>query len=79
LDGTFDTMFDKIGVSALNGSSNLSFPQHFPRFVQYAIWQYCSEGDLDVRNGNRINMPSAAAMWTVESGPMCDRVALRSQ
>jgi hypothetical protein len=55
LDGTFDTMFDKIGVSALNGSSNLSFPQHFPRFVQYAIWQYCSEGDLDVRNGNRIN------------------------
>jgi hypothetical protein len=30
LDGTFDTMFDKIGVSALNGSSNLSFPQHYP-------------------------------------------------
>jgi hypothetical protein len=31
-----------------------SFPQVFPRFVQFAIWRYCSEGGLDICNGNRI-------------------------
>jgi hypothetical protein len=34
---------------------NASFPKTFPRFVQHAIWQYCSLSGLDVCNGNRIN------------------------
>jgi hypothetical protein len=33
----------------------LELPQTFPRFVQYGIWQYCSQSGLDVCNGNRIN------------------------
>jgi hypothetical protein len=33
---------------------NPDFAQTFPRFVQHAIWQYCSQGGLDVCNGNRI-------------------------
>jgi hypothetical protein len=31
------------------------FPKTFPRFVQYAIWRYCSQQGLDVCNGNQID------------------------
>jgi hypothetical protein len=34
---------------------NPAFPRTFPRFVQHAMWQYCSRSGLDVCNGNRIN------------------------
>jgi hypothetical protein len=37
------------------GSSIQPFPRTFPRFVQHAMWQYCSRSGLDVCNGNRIN------------------------
>jgi len=33
---------------------NPSFPAHFPRFVQYAIWRYCAQEALNICNGNRI-------------------------
>jgi hypothetical protein len=39
---------------------NLRFPRIFPRFVQHAIWRYCSLSGLDVCNGNRINDPVVA-------------------
>jgi hypothetical protein len=31
------------------------FPKKFPRFVQYAIWRYCSQQGLDICNGNQID------------------------
>jgi hypothetical protein len=31
------------------------FPKKFPRFVQHAIWQYCSQQGLDICNGNQID------------------------
>jgi hypothetical protein len=34
---------------------NRRFPKTFPRFVQHAIWHYCSQQGLDVCNGNQIN------------------------
>jgi len=34
---------------------NASFPKVFPRFVQHAIWRYCSLSGLDICNGNRID------------------------
>jgi hypothetical protein len=34
---------------------NPAFPRVFPRFVQYAIWQYCAADGLDICNGNRID------------------------
>jgi hypothetical protein len=33
---------------------NRSFPVHFPRFVQYAIWRYCAQEALNICNGDRI-------------------------
>jgi hypothetical protein len=56
---------------------NPTFPQTFPRFVQYAIWQYCSQSGLDVCNGNRINDTERCENNDCRVRLMCDRVALR--
>jgi len=31
------------------------FPRSFPRFVQHAIWHYCSQQGLGICNGNQID------------------------
>jgi hypothetical protein len=31
------------------------FPTTFPRFVQHAVWRYCSQQGLDICNGNQID------------------------
>jgi hypothetical protein len=56
---------------------NPAFPQTFPRFVQYAVWRYCSRSGLDVCNGNRINDAKRCGNMDCRVRPMCDRVALR--
>jgi hypothetical protein len=56
---------------------NLSFPQTFPRFVQHAIWRYCSQNGLDVCNGNRIDDRKRCENRDCRVRLMCDRVALR--
>jgi hypothetical protein len=56
---------------------NPSFPQTFPRFVQYAIWHYCSQSGLDVCNGNRIDDAERCGNLDCRVRLMCDRVVLR--
>jgi hypothetical protein len=56
---------------------NASFPQIFPRFVQHAIWRYCSQSGLDVCNGNRIDDTRRCANLDCRVRLMCDRLALR--
>jgi hypothetical protein len=53
------------------------FPKIFPRFVQHAIWRYCSENGLDVCNGNQIDDNSRCDNAYCQVHGMCDRVALR--
>jgi hypothetical protein len=53
------------------------FPQAFPRFVQHAIWRYCSQSGLDVCNGNRIDDTKRCANADCYARLMCDRVVLR--
>jgi hypothetical protein len=56
---------------------NPTFPQTFPRFVQYAVWAYCSQSGLDVCNGNRIDDGRRCENKDCRVRLMCDRVALR--
>jgi hypothetical protein len=56
---------------------NPTFPQTFPRFVQHAIWQYCSQSGLDICNGNRIDDVQRCDNLDCRVRLMCDRVALR--
>jgi len=56
---------------------NLAFPATFPRFVQHAVWRYCSQSGLDVCNGNRINDAKRCANMDCRVRLMCDRVVLR--
>jgi hypothetical protein len=56
---------------------NSSFPKVFPRFVQHAIWRYCSQSGLDVCNGNQIDDHVRCENKNCRARLMCDRVALR--
>jgi hypothetical protein len=56
---------------------NASFPKVFPRFIQHAIWRYCSLSGLDVCNGNRIDDSRRCETKDCRARLMCDRVALR--
>ena len=57
---------------------NPEFPAIFPRFVQHAIWRYCSQQCFDICNGNRID-----DRWRCENRycriyAFCDRISLKS-
>ena len=56
---------------------NPTFPATFPRFVQHAIWRYCSQSGLDICNGNRIDDAKRCCNLDCRVRLMCDRVALR--
>ena len=64
-------------AAAMPGSSIQRFRQTFPRFVQHAVWRYCSQSGLDVCNGNRIDDAQRCANMDCQARPMCDRLALR--
>ena len=56
---------------------NRSFPQVFPRFVQLAIWRYCSQQGLDICNGNRVDDRHSCQNWHCRLYRICDRISLK--
>jgi hypothetical protein len=58
---------------------NPAFPRSFPRFVQHAIWRYCSQNGLDVCNGNRIDDRKPCGNVYCQIYNICDRIALRDE
>ena len=54
------------------------FPKAFPRFVQYAIWRYCSQRGLDICNGNRIDDRKPCESSQCRLYPRCDRITLNA-
>jgi len=55
---------------------NPSFPRNFPRFVQHAIWRFCSQSGLDQCNGNRINDLDRCDLEDCPLYRRCGRIAL---
>jgi hypothetical protein len=56
---------------------NRSFPETFPRFVQYAIWSFCAELRLNICNGRRIDDSQACQVTDCPVGDRCSRLPLR--
>ena len=56
---------------------NRGFPQVFPRFVQLAIWRYCSQAGLDICNGNRLDDRHRCQNWHCRLYRICDRICLK--
>jgi hypothetical protein len=54
------------------------FPKTFPRFVQYAIWRYCSQQGLDICNGNQIDDRKPCENSQCRLYPRCDRITLNT-
>lgn len=57
--------------------ANPSYPKSFPRWVQHAIWRYCTSfGGLDICNGNQIDDRMRCGNKGCPLFDLCDRVAL---
>jgi hypothetical protein len=56
---------------------NRTFPQVFPRFVQLAIWRYCSQTGLDICNGNRLDDRQSCQNRHCRLYRICDRIRLK--
>ena len=56
---------------------NRSFPQVFPRFVQLAIWRYCSQQGLDICNGNRVDDRHRCQNQHCRLYSLCERIRLK--
>jgi hypothetical protein len=56
---------------------NRSFPQVFPRFVQLAIWRYCSQQGFDICNGNRLDDRQRCQNRFCRLYGICDRIRLK--
>jgi hypothetical protein len=55
---------------------NRGFPRTFPRFVQHAVWQYCSQQGLDICNGNQIDDRKRCGNKECSIYSICDRNTL---
>jgi hypothetical protein len=56
---------------------NPAFPAIFPRFVQLAIWRYCSQQGLDICNGNRLDDRQRCQNRHCRLYAICDRIRLK--
>lgn len=55
---------------------NPKYPRTFPRFVQYAIWRFCSQSGLAECNGHRIDDSNRCDNKPCALFSRCDRIAL---
>jgi hypothetical protein len=55
---------------------NSRFPRNFPRYIQHAIWTYCSSEGLNVCNGNRIDDDIRCQSRECRLFGACDRIRL---
>jgi hypothetical protein len=56
---------------------NSAFPASFPRFLQSALWAFCSADKFDICNGNRVNDKARCDNRFCPAFDDCDRVSLR--
>jgi hypothetical protein len=56
---------------------NPAFPAVFPRFVQLAIWRYCSQQGFNVCNGNRLDDRHRCQNGHCRLYRVCDRIRLK--
>ena len=58
---------------------NPTFPQNFPRFIQFAIWRLSATSESNVCNGNQIDDRHRCGNIDCPAFAACDRVALHGQ
>ena len=56
---------------------NSSYPRHFARFVQHAIWRFCAADGLNICNGNQIDDSAACQNSYCRLHARCEKRVLR--
>lgn len=57
---------------------NPSFPENFPRFVQFAIWLFCSDSGCNRCNGTKIDDQKPCEQADCQAFNLCKHVPLKS-
>lgn len=55
---------------------NPTFPANFPRYVQHALWRFCSASQFNICNGNRIDDRRKCENRYCPAFRLCDHIAL---
>lgn len=55
---------------------NPAYPRTFARFVQHALWQFCSTGERNICNGVQIDDRAECQQTTCPAYSSCDRLPL---
>ena len=53
-----------------------TFPPYFPHFIEYSLWAFCAQQELDICNGNRIDDTSRCGQSECPVFPICGRIRL---
>ena len=56
---------------------NSSFPAIFPRWVQFATWQFCAAGGWSICHGNNINDETGCLQRFCPSFSCCDKIVIK--
>jgi hypothetical protein len=73
-EGILDGLAREIDARAFNPS----FPPYFPRFIQLSVWRFCSEGQVNVCNGLRMDDRLRCARRECPLFLKCGRIALHA-
>jgi len=60
------------------GAFNPRFPKVFPRYIQFALWRWCSAEGLDLCNGNRVAATEQCQISYCHLFRICARKALKT-
>lgn len=55
---------------------NRSYPSYFPRFVQFAIWRFCGQSELNICNGNKVSDRARCKLIECPLHANCGRIRL---
>jgi hypothetical protein len=70
-------LLDRVAQQIDARTLNPAYPKVFPRYVQLAIWRYCSESGRNICNGNRIDDQSPCDNVYCQLRSRCDRTPLK--
>lgn len=74
--GGCSTIVEELAARVDARTFNPVFPANFPRYIQHAIWRFCSQSHCNICNGNQIDDSGRCEKRYCPSFANCERVRL---
>jgi hypothetical protein len=77
-EGGCSEIIERVSAQIDARKFNRNYPKDFPRFVQFALWAFCAQDELNTCNGNKVNDNSRCQQMSCPLYKSCKRKPLRS-